>query len=712
MRRLSAHANPTSILLTSAMSTLMMFMLACLVTLSQAADFRDGLLSVDGKPFFALTGWGGSPEELERLGLNTTFIGSVADESGLAARREQMRPYAAKGMQLIAYPGIRMGNATLAQHEEKVRTTAMLTTEPNLIGFFIGDDMSEIHLEAIKRTSTLLREYAPGRPIFADYIGEETAEAKEVFTRDIDIRCNYTYPVPGNPFRTYVEFFDTHREFVGDPLWTFLQCFGWESWSERLHLGVESDGPMPDAPQLRAMTYIALNRGLRGVIFFPFRVFARRPDLAAETAVVSREVKLVNDHLAAGEQTFNLVTSDTSVEASAMRYGRSTAVVAVVVGDNFHRWVDEGIVRNITIDVPWPDASTMSEVRAGIVQTPDVLPCEVSPGPTPGMLRVTVPSMEIGGMILLTPDSDEMDRLTQGAARIPDEVGTLMVLGGAAELEKSKHNLWAAGWDFLGAHMAPVSEAIDLMDRTATLTVERKNADAMRAWRGSQRIMRGLVDSLMLDLERRRPMLPEDQAVFLQIPHSIRMIDRLPRIPSPDDVWNYVRAFEVTGPFPLEWDGNYVSYGENGHGPAVAPGYDRVYPPEVGSAPTGPFATVDGPAGWQDAASDISGMLDLTQYFETTEDVVCYVRCTVIAPKDMETRMGVGTNDGGRIQLNGEEVYNMNTGRNVTSIVEMVPVRLRAGENQVLAKVSNLGGGWKLYLAFEDPDRELKYSVE
>ncbi len=35
-----------------------MLLLACLVTLSRAAEFQNDMLTVDGKPFFALTGWG------------------------------------------------------------------------------------------------------------------------------------------------------------------------------------------------------------------------------------------------------------------------------------------------------------------------------------------------------------------------------------------------------------------------------------------------------------------------------------------------------------------------------------------------------------------------------------------------------------------------------------------------------------------------------
>ena len=44
--------------------------------------------------------------------------------------------------------------------------------------------------------------------------------------------------------------------------------------------------------------------------------------------------------------------------------------------------------------------------------------------------------------------------------------------------------------------------------------------------------------------------------------------------------------------------------------------------------------------------------------------------------------------------------------------IESQPVRFREGPNVFLAKVENFGRNWRVYLAFEDPDRELVFSAE
>ncbi len=83
------------------------------------------------------------------------------------------------------------------------------------------------HLDGIRQTVNVLREEAPDVATVADYIARETPEAQTVFTEFVDIRCQYTYPVPNSGFQPYLEFFEQQRSFVGDPLWTWTQAFMW-----------------------------------------------------------------------------------------------------------------------------------------------------------------------------------------------------------------------------------------------------------------------------------------------------------------------------------------------------------------------------------------------------------------------------------------------------------------------------------------------------
>jgi hypothetical protein len=165
-----------------------------------------------------------------------------------------------------------------------------------------------------------------------------------------------------------------------------------------------------------------------------------------------------------------------------------------------------------------------------------------------------------------------------------------------------------------------------------------------------------------------------------------------------------VTQYLVVGPFPLEYGGDETA-------PAPA-GFLREYPPEKGGAAGEPYASVDGPARWRQAATLVSGLLDLRKLFRTTDNVVAYAHATVVAPRDMEVTLGIGSNDAPRVWLNGDLVFSWWGGRGARQNENQVRVHLRKGPNALLAKVANLGLDWQLYLAFKDPARELTFGVD
>ncbi len=179
-----------------------------------------------------------------------------------------------------------------------------------------------------------------------------------------------------------------------------------------------------------------------------------------------------------------------------------------------------------------------------------------------------------------------------------------------------------------------------------------------------------------------------------------------------DGEWHYPREFMVAGPFPLGWDGTWVD--EDGGVPTPAPGFTQRCAPEgpcSWSASTR-YATVDGDQPWLDAPRDDVGYLDLLPHFATTDNVVAYARCRIIAKSRMQTRLSVGSNDGVRAWVNGRQAVAAEVVRTASPHQHVVPVKLRAGMNDVLVKVSNLGGQWGAFVAFEDPERELVFEAD
>ena len=684
-------------------------LLTCLLAAVSAAGGRieDGVLMVDGKPFFPLGGWDfayTSPEDIARLGMNTSFRGGPSRLEAVEKFRQHMRRCAELGIQVVPY--LSYGGAGVTPWPpESVRAISKLADEPNLLAWYVGDDIGMEHLEGIQQTVNILREETPSIPTVADYIAEKTPEAKTTFTQYIDIRCQYTYPIPNEPYSKYLAFFDEQREFVGDPLWTWVQSFMWGWTGRALNVGGEGPGPIPDPEQVRLLAFAAINRGVRGLLFFAHHVLHRLPELAAEVALACREVRVFNDALAAGRPIFNLDTSDPEVNAAAFRYGDSVVISAALFRAYYNRWVDEGIVKDISITCPWEAPGVP---KAVLVSSPDLIECRVDKAEEPDCIRITVPTLELCGFVLVTADEEELARVRAEIERIPELLNTLALIGGTSQMRKTADVVWQLGIDNLYESSATVMAARRANEQCAEAIEQGRFGDAVRAWRETLRRCRLLLDETMRFAETREPNLTEADRRFLISPYGLRNLKGLGTMPAADDPWRFVTRYKVVGPYPLEWDGVRSS--------VIPEGFNRIYPPERNPRKQKPYATLDGPAQWREAETDLSGLLDLLPYFSTTENVVAYARCTVISPKDQTVRLSLGSNDGVKILVNGQEVFSWCSvpqgGRSARPHQNELEAALAAGPNEVLAKVENLGANWQLYLAFHDPNRELEFRTE
>jgi CubicO group peptidase (beta-lactamase class C family) len=73
---------------------------------------------------------------------------------------------------------------------------------------------------------------------------------------------------------------------------------------------------------------------------------------------------------------------------------------------------------------------------------------------------------------------------------------------------------------------------------------------------------------------------------------------------------------------------------------------------------------------------------------------IAYASAEFDVPKDAKAWLGIGSDDGVRIWLNGELVHENWSIRAVHVDEDVVPVALKAGRNRLLIKVQNVKGGW------------------
>src|SRR5262249_40628749 len=72
--------------------------------------------------------------------------------------------------------------------------------------------------------------------------------------------------------------------------------------------------------------------------------------------------------------------------------------------------------------------------------------------------------------------------------------------------------------------------------------------------------------------------------------------------------------------------------------------------------------------------------------------------------RDQAVTLAVGSDDGVRLWVNGEQVHDVKGGRQARPGQDLVKARLKKGWNEVRAKVDNIIGTWELCLEFRTAD--------
>lgn len=687
--------------------TLLAAMALCALASSSDAGvvFRGGLLEVDGKPFFPLGTWSDhltTPEELAQLGMNVHFIGIGPSAEGPANLEKTVKRFSSKGIMVIPYFGY--GGASVqpwakADLEAYLRP---LADSPGILAWYIGDDLTQVHLPGMKATADTVHAHDRTHPVVADYIAEPDPEGQKVFRPYLDIMCQYGYPIPDDSLEKYADFFDTQRLSVGDPLWTWIQAFMWGHTARELRLGAEGPGPLPEPEQVRLLTYVALNRGVRGLLFFAIQHFRTIPEISAEIALLCREIHLLEPYLAGGKLSLDIQTSDQTVKASSFARPGGAAVALVVMGENYHRWVDDRVLQNVSFTVSCKGA----QPRALLVTLPEPVECPVE-RLTPARVRVTVPSLELGGLVLVTSDASEIERIKRQAKRMASEVAALAVEGATAQYRKVAGAYWLLGSDGPGA-LATLAEAHTALREAHRHLARRQPLKAVASARRAMRQCRRAVDAAMRFAQQRQHIVPESQQIFLKTFYGLPRIAGLGSAVIGGD-YRFVRDWMVIGPFPLQMD---MEVPEQVRLKTLPPGFERQYPPEREIDLAARYDGAAGPVRWKQIEADLSARVDLRENISPSENMVAYAAAVVTAPAAMETEIGFGSNDGAKIWLNGELIYSKHVGRSEVPNQDKIPVTLRAGKNTVLVKVENWGRNWAFYLSLRDPDGRLTFSAE
>lgn len=136
-----------------------------------------------------------------------------------------------------------------------------------------------------------------------------------------------------------------------------------------------------------------------------------------------------------------------------------------------------------------------------------------------------------------------------------------------------------------------------------------------------------------------------------------------------------------------------------GAGP-FAKDFDQSFGPEekVDPAATYPVMGTDQPKGWKPIPNEASGLVNLARHFKPNSNVSAYAAITVRSPEARQAIVSAGSDDGLKVWINGQRVISHDIARGAVPGDDRANVNLRAGDNLVLVRVTQGGGGWGFYL--------------
>ncbi|NOX66484.1 MAG: DUF4838 domain-containing protein, partial [Chlorobi bacterium] len=105
---------------------------------------------------------------------------------------------------------------------------------------------------------------------------------------------------------------------------------------------------------------------------------------------------------------------------------------------------------------------------------------------------------------------------------------------------------------------------------------------------------------------------------------------------------------------------------------------------------------------WRSYINHESGYIDFTKIFHPSEDGIVYASRVFKMNEDKMIKVGVGSNDGIRMWLNDKLVLDHKVLRKAEPNQEILTLPFKKGENTILIKVDQDGGGWGFYFSLLD----------
>jgi hypothetical protein len=128
-----------------------------------------------------------------------------------------------------------------------------------------------------------------------------------------------------------------------------------------------------------------------------------------------------------------------------------------------------------------------------------------------------------------------------------------------------------------------------------------------------------------------------------------------------------------------------------------------VYPPETEFDTTKTYWGRDNVTiSWQRHSASESGYVDLAKILSPSDIGVAYAHRLIKTRSDTLLKIGVGSNDGVRLWVNGHIFLDRREARKAVPNEDVLTIPFKKGDNTILLKIDQVGGDWGFYFSVID----------
>ena len=125
---------------------------------------------------------------------------------------------------------------------------------------------------------------------------------------------------------------------------------------------------------------------------------------------------------------------------------------------------------------------------------------------------------------------------------------------------------------------------------------------------------------------------------------------------------------------------------------------EKVYPPEKEFNPDRKYiGSNNRQVVWQLYDGKDNAYISLAKLFKPSDEDVVYARRLFNLEENANLKIGLGSNDGVKMWINGKLVHSNIVARTALPNDDVVTAPFNKGENVVLLKIDQLGGGWGFF---------------